>query len=121
MKLKIISFITAMLFSITAYADVQQVTTEAFRNIIKQDNITVVEVYTSWCGYCKLYSPTFEKVSNTNTNITFLKIDVTKNQWVFNGTGGYPSTAIFRNGKMLTSFAGAISQNQLQAYIDHQQ
>lgn len=62
----------------------------------------VIDVFGTWCGPCRAYKPTFEKVSKMDEfgDIEFQEIDVDENEdlAVEYGIRGVPAT-IFLNNK----------------------
>ncbi len=47
-----------------------------FHQKVKSDKLSVVDAFASWCGPCKVISPTVEAYAKEYTNVQFLKFDV---------------------------------------------
>lgn len=50
-------------------------TKDTFEKTILDGDIVLVDFWAEWCGPCKMFGPTFEKVSEQHPNITFAKVD----------------------------------------------
>ena len=50
-------------------------TKDTFEKTILDGEIVLVDFWAEWCGPCKMFGPTFEKVSEQYPNIVFAKVD----------------------------------------------
>lgn len=77
MKTLFLTILTlATLISPSVFADVSELTTPTqLVTQLKTDQPVVILFSASWCGACKLFHPTYEKVSK-NMNAQFFTIDV---------------------------------------------
>ncbi len=50
-------------------------TKDTFEKTILDGDVVLVDFWAEWCGPCKMFGPTFEKVSEQYPNITFAKVD----------------------------------------------
>lgn len=100
---------------------VSEVNTEDFRRIIRASDIpVVVDFWASWCGPCKQYGPEFEKASQENHNVAFLKISTETEQQLSAELGirGIPCTILFKQGKEAGRQAGAMSSAQIKQFVN---
>ncbi|KAG8935723.1 mitochondrial thioredoxin [Tulasnella sp. 419] len=56
--------------------DITEVTSYAqYRGIIKRDEYSIFDFYTTWCAPCKVISPVFEKLAKEYPEVKFYKVD----------------------------------------------
>ena len=78
----------------------------------------VLKFSASWCGPCRAYKPTFDKVSKMDEfgDIEFQELDVDENEdlAVKYGIRGVPSTIFINNkGEMVDRLAGLQTEDAL--------
>ncbi len=89
---------------------VKQVSDPAeFKQIISDSKLVVVDFTATWCGPCKMIAPKFAQMSETYTDVVFIKVDVDDaseiaEEW---GISAMPTFLFFKNGQKLTQFSGA--------------
>ena len=98
---------------------------ETFNDIINGDKPVLVDFFATWCGPCKVLSPTVEAVGKELIGqIRVLKIDVDKNEAL---SAQYriqavPTLIVFKKGEILWRTSGVMDKNaltqQLKKFID---
>ncbi len=98
---------------------------ETFNDIINGDKPVLVDFFATWCGPCKVLSPTVETVGKELIGqIRVLKIDVDKNEAL---SAQYriqavPTLIVFKKGEILWRTSGVMDKNaltqQLKKFID---
>ncbi|CAK7034860.1 MAG: Thioredoxin-like protein [Parabacteroides sp.] len=98
---------------------------ETFNDIIHGDKPVLVDFFATWCGPCKVLSPTVEAVGKELIGqIRVLKIDVDKNEAL---SAQYriqavPTLIVFKKGEILWRTSGVMDKNaliqQLKKFID---
>jgi thioredoxin 1 len=101
----------------------KEITDQEFENVIKSNNITLVDFWAPWCGPCKQLSPLIDELSNDMAG----KIDVVKCNIDDNpespskyGVRGIPTLMIFKDGKLLDSKVGSIQKSALYEWVENQ-
>lgn len=71
-----------------------------FDDIIKNNDIVLIDFWAEWCGPCKSFGPIFEAASEQHPDITFAKVDTEKEQQLAGefGIRSIPTVAAFRDG-----------------------
>jgi thioredoxin 1 len=93
---------------------VKQINTDEFKEVIKEGK-TVVDLFATWCGPCKMLSPVLDEISEEITTTKFYKIDVDDNQDVAReyNVMSIPTILIFENGNLVNKIVGLRSREDL--------
>ncbi|MCH2380435.1 MAG: thioredoxin [Nitrososphaerales archaeon] len=86
---------------------------ENFNQIIDENPIVVVDFWAEWCGPCRAMNPIIEELSLIYENkIVFAKLNVDKNPISPSkyGISSIPTFLIIKNGQVMNSIIGAITQ-----------
>ena len=86
---------------------------ENFNQIIDENPIVVVDFWAEWCGPCRAMNPIIEELSLIYENkIVFAKLNVDKNPTSPSkyGISSIPTFLIIKNGQVMNSIIGAITQ-----------
>ena len=86
---------------------------ENFNQIIDENPIVVVDFWAEWCGPCRAMNPMIEELSSIYENkIVFAKLNVDKNPISPSkyGISSIPTFLIIKNGQVMNSIIGAITQ-----------
>ena len=86
-------------------------TPEEFKSLISDsgDKLVVVDFTASWCPPCQMIKPKFHELSEKETDVTFVAVDVDENDQVAAdcGISCMPTFIFFKNGKQITKIEGA--------------
>lgn len=91
------------------------------KKVLNNTNTVVVDFYATWCGPCKMLGPVLEKVSESNSNVDFYKINVDENPQAAAefGVNSIPNVHIFKSGEHIDNFVGYKSESDVQKFIDN--
>lgn len=98
---------------------------ETFKDIIHGDKPVLVDFFATWCGPCKVMSPTVEALGKELVGqARILKIDVDKNEAVANlyRIQSVPTLIIFKKGEIVWRTSGVMEKGtlleQIKMFID---
>lgn len=87
-----------------------------FEEIIAQDKPTLVDVYATWCGPCKMMHPILEEIkSRVGEQATIIKVDVDQNEALATkyGIQSVPTLMIFKQGQLVWRESGVHSADSM--------
>jgi len=92
---------------------------ETFDSMIN-DGLTLVDFWAAWCGPCQMFGPIFEDVSESETDVNFVKFEIDeKNRRVpakF-GIRSIPSVLAFKDGELKEARTGLMDDETLTQWI----
>ncbi|MBQ9329282.1 MAG: thioredoxin [Solobacterium sp.] len=100
---------------------VNQVTTvEEFDAVLKENKSVFVDFFATWCGPCKMVGPVVEKVSETEPNVAFVKVDVDEVGELAQRYGimSIPALFSFKDGEKAGEIVGFAPEDQIRALAD---
>ncbi|CAK7340153.1 unnamed protein product [Dovyalis caffra] len=91
---------------------VTEVSKDTFWPIVNSagDKTVVLDMYTQWCGPCKLIAPKFQNLSQKYDDVVFLKLDCNQDNKPLAkelGLKVVPTFKILKNGKIVKEVTGA--------------
>lgn len=90
-------------------------------NVLKAEQPVLVYLWASWCGPCRLVSPSVDWVADTYSDrLKVFKMEVDPNPDTVKKyhVEGVPALLVFKNGEIAQSHEGAISKQKLVSLID---
>ncbi len=99
---------------------VVDLTQENLESTVRDNDIVIVDFWAEWCGPCKSFAPTYEKVSESHTDIVFAKVNIEEQQEIAQtfGIRSIPTLAIFREQTLIMLEAGAMAESTLEQAIE---
>ena len=92
---------------------------ENFKQVVERDGIVLIDWWAPWCGPCRVFGPTYEKVAQKHPDITFGKVN-TEDQPDLAGSfeiRSIPTLMILRDKVLLFSQPGALPEAALEDLI----
>ncbi len=77
------------------------------------EGLKLVDFYTTWCKYCTNQQEVLNELSDNGFWIGKLDCDTHNDIAQEYGISGFPSFILFKNGKIMTQFAGYHTKSQL--------
>ena len=99
------------------------ITKDTLHETIENNDIVLIDFWAEWCGPCRMFAPTFEKVSDRyaddDLKIAFAKVDTEAEQELAAGFGirSIPTLVAFRDQIGVFSNPGVIPEDALEDLI----
>lgn len=80
----------------------------------------LVDFWAEWCAPCRMIGPILEKLAEENRdNWELVKVDTDNNQEIAIqfGVRGIPNVKLFRNGKVINEFTGALPEPAIKEWL----
>jgi len=98
---------------------VQELTKDNFEQIVTGSPTVIVDYWAPWCGPCRGFAPTFERVSEKHPDIVFAKVNTEDEQEIAAHfqIRSIPTLMIFRDNIIIFSQPGALPEGALEQVI----
>lgn len=95
------------------------ITAESFNDVIKQNDIVIIDFWAEWCGPCKSFAPIYDQVSESHDDIVFAKVNTEEQQELSAHfqIRSIPTLMIFREEVILFAQPGMLNAGQLEEVI----
>lgn len=100
------------------------------KEVLKAEGLVVVDAYASWCPHCQKIAPIIAtladeyagkvKIGKMNANNQDDAMKANFDYAVKNGLEGYPTVWFYKNGKIVDSFSGERTYDEIKALLDKQ-
>ena len=91
------------------------------QEVEKNDGLTVVDFWATWCGPCRVIAPILDQLAGEyagKVKVTKLDVDANiKTASRFN-VRSIPMLIFFKNGKVVDQIVGAVPKNMIQSKLD---
>ena len=95
---------------------IKNITKENFETEVLQSNVPVMlDFFATWCGPCKMLSPTIETLSRESDKYTVGKINIDEQPELAMkfGVNAVPTVLVFNKGKCVGQSIGYTSKDEL--------
>jgi len=95
------------------------ITEATFTDTVEKHGIVLIDWWAPWCGPCRAFAPTYEKVASKHTDVTFAKVNTEDEQGLAAAfeIRSIPTLMILRDRVMLFSQAGMLPEAALEDLI----
>ncbi len=102
-----------------SFVAVIELNKDNFEETISNNDFVVVDFWAPWCGPCKSFAPTYEKVSEDHPTIVFAKINTEDEQEIAAHfqIRSIPTLMIFREHVIIFSEAGALPESAFRELV----
>jgi len=94
---------------------------QKFQKIIEENEIVIVDIFTTWCGPCKMMKPIFEQLAQEYEKVKFISIDLDETKWLSDhpeyGTNSIPTFLFFKNKRLIRKQIGGMSKSNFEQII----
>jgi thioredoxin 1 len=96
-----------------------EITSGNFKDTVERDGIVLLDWWADWCGPCRAFAPTYERVAAKHPDITFGKVDTEANQDLAAAfeIRSIPTLMVLRDKVLLFSQPGALPEAALEDLI----
>jgi thioredoxin 1 len=96
-----------------------EITGQELKSKIEAGEQVIIDFWASWCMPCKIFKPTFEKVSESSeVQMYTFNVENDGEYAVKLGIRAVPTIKVFNNGGEVFSKSGILSENELKTIIN---
>lgn len=99
---------------------IKHITTSEFeQEVLNYNGKVLVDFFATWCGPCQMLSPVLEKISEEETEIKIVKVNIDEETKlsIENGVEVVPTLILYDNGKIVRKLEGYRDEEELKKEI----
>lgn len=98
---------------------VVELTKDNFEEVVTNNAFVIVDFWAPWCGPCRSFAPTYEKVSEDHPDVVFAKVNTEDEQEIAAHfqIRSIPTLMIFREKIIIFSEAGALPESAFRELV----
>jgi thioredoxin 1 len=98
---------------------VVELTKDNFEEVVTNNDFVIVDFWAPWCGPCRSFAPTYEKVSEDHADVVFAKVNTEDEQEIAGHfqIRSIPTLMIFREKIIIYSEAGALPESAFRELV----
>lgn len=100
---------------------IKDITDDNFENeVLKSDQLVLVDFWAPWCGPCKMLTPILEQISSERKDIKIVKMNIDDNTTTPSKLGirSIPTMMIYKDGENVATKLGALPKNSVEEWIN---
>ena len=88
--------------------------------VLKSDKTVLLDFWASWCGPCRMLSPTVDQIAEERTDIKVGKVNVDEETELAGQFGimSIPTLVVMKDGKAVTQSAGVRPKAEILSMLD---
>ncbi|MCB1790010.1 MAG: thioredoxin [Gammaproteobacteria bacterium] len=98
---------------------VVELTKDNFEEVVTNNEFVIVDFWAPWCGPCRSFAPTYDKVSGDHPDVVFAKVNTEEEQEIAAHfqIRSIPTLMIFRDKIIIFSEAGALPESAFRELV----
>jgi thioredoxin len=100
-------------------ASTVEVTEANFKQVVERDGIVLLDWWAPWCGPCRAFGPTYERVAAKHPDVVFGKVNTEEQQQLAGAFDirSIPTLMILRDQVLLYAEPGALPEAALEELV----
>ncbi|MGI6205905.1 MAG: thioredoxin [Anaerovoracaceae bacterium] len=100
--------------------EIRNLTKDNFDDVVKNENLVLVDFWANWCGPCKSMGPVLEEIAAERNDVAVCKVNVDEESELAQKfmVRSIPYFALFKNGTLVGQNLGAQPKSSMLKFID---